>query len=77
MANHNPNPRSDESSVFVRGGIRRGKLKTGGRRLTHPSGLEVIETAEQMAEELERLTDAVQEATERRDEYAQEIAEEG
>ena len=77
IVEYDPNPRADERAVFIRGGIRRGALADGGRRLTHPSGLEVIETTEQMAEELERLNEAVVEATEQRDEYAAEIAEEG
>ena len=46
---HDPKPAPDEISVKIEGGIRSAKLKVGGFRRTHPSGVETIETPEQRA----------------------------
>jgi hypothetical protein len=72
MPNHNAKLRGDEKVVRT-GDIRIAKLKDGGRRLTHPSGHEDIETPEMQASELAMLDSLMEETKLRRDQYAEEI----
>jgi len=53
--------------------VRVSKINGGGRKITHPSGHEDIETPKMQADELARMDEAVDEAKRQRDQYAEEI----
>jgi len=66
--------RPDELSAVYLGAVRAAALKTGGRRLTHPSGLELIESDQALARARESLAGSVRDAQEALDAFDAEAA---